>query len=319
MSEPVEKFAPENPFTVAVTGGTGFIGGAVLRQLLHADVRVRALVRPTSRSSCFEAPGLTWIPGDLGDTQSLRHLVAGTGAVVHCAGAVRGRNLTDFAATNVAGVRNLVGAVREVKGCDRFLLLSSLAAREPALSAYAASKRQGELVLQEEAPDLNWMILRPPAVYGPGDRELLPLLQWLRRGVLFSPGRGEGRFSLLFVTDLARAVLYWLLSDAGSGCCCELHDGRAGGYSWEEVRQIGAQLYERQVRHIAVPEGLLRITAHFNAAAARLGGYRPMLTPGKVRELCHDDWICDNTLFNSATRWCPEIDLREGLRRTLAS
>jgi nucleoside-diphosphate-sugar epimerase len=317
MSEPVERIAARNPFTVAVTGGTGFIGGAILRQLLQADLRVRALVRPTSRSSCFEAPGLTWIPGDLGDTQSLRLLVAGTSAVVHCAGAVRGRSAADFAAANVAGVKNLVRAVREVKECDRFLLLSSLAAREPALSAYAASKRQGELVLQDEASDFNWMILRPPAVYGPGDRELLPLLQWLRRGVLFSPGRGEGRFSLLFVTDLARAVLCWLQSDAGSGGCCELHDGRVRGYCWEEVRQIGAQLYGRPVRRIAVPQGLLRAAAHLNAAAARLGGYRPMLTPGKVRELCHDDWICDNTLFSSATRWRPEIDLREGLRRTL--
>jgi nucleoside-diphosphate-sugar epimerase len=286
MSEPVERIAARNPFTVAVTGGTG-------------------LVRPTSRSSCFEAPGLTWIPGDLGDTQSLRLLVAGTSAVVHCAGAVRGRSAADFAAANVAGVKNLVRAVREVKECDRFLLLSSLAAREPTLSAYAASKRRSELVLQDEASDFNWMILRPPAVYGPGDRELLPLLQWLRRGVLFSPGRGEGRFSLLFVTDLARAVLCWLQSDAGSGGCCE------------EVRQIGAQLSGRPVRRIAVPQGLLRAAAHLNAAAARLGGYRPMLTPGKVRELCHDDWICDNTLFSSATRWRPEIDLREGLRRTL--
>lgn len=319
MSEPVDRVAARDPSTVAVTGGTGFIGGAIVRQLLQADLRVRALVRPTSLSSCFEAPGLTWISGDLSDTQSLHRLVAGTVAVIHSAGAVRGRSPVDFAAANIVGVKNLTGAVREAKGCDRFLLLSSLAARQPDLSAYAESKRQSERVLLEEAADLNRMILRPPAVYGPGDRELLPLLQWLRRGVLFSPGRGDGRFSLIFVTDLARAVLSWLLSDGGTVECCELHDGRAGGYSWDDVREIGTQLYGRPVRRITLPEGLLRTAAHLNTAAARLGGYRPMLTPGKVRELCHDDWVCDNTLFSSATRWRPEIDLREGLRLTLGS
>lgn len=318
MSEPVNRVAATDSLTVAVTGGTGFIGSAIIHHLLQANLRVRALVRPKSLPSCFEMPGLTWIPGDLNDTPSLQRLVAGTEAVVHCAGSVRGRSADDFAAANVSGVKNLVQGLRTAKECDRFLLISSLAAREPSLSAYAASKRQGERVLMEQAADFDWLILRPPAVYGPGDRELLPLLQWLRRGVLFSPGRG-GRFSLIFVTDLARAVLSWLLHDRGTSGCFELHDGRPQGYCWDEVGEIGAQLYGRPVRRITIPEGLLRTAAHLNAVAARLGGYLPMLTPGKVRELCHDDWICDNTLFSSATRWHPEIDLPAGLRRTLGS
>ena len=108
-----------------------------------------------------------------------------------------------------------------------------------------------------------------------------------------------------------------MLSGGGEGRCYELHDGRSNGYCWEEVREIGAELFRRPVRRIAVPAIFLKTVAHLNAAAARLGGYRPMLTPGKVRELCHADWICDNTLFSAATRWRPEIDLREGLRRTL--
>ena len=187
---------------VAITGGTGFIGAAVIRQLLQANLRVKTLVRPASLASCFEAPGLSWIPGDLNDVQSLRRLVEETTALIHCAGSVRGRGEADFAAANVAGVGNLIRAAREAPDCRRFLLVSSLAAREPDLSAYAASKRQGELILQDQGDGLDWAVLRPPAVYGPGDRELLPLLQWLRRGLLFTPGMGEGRFSLLFVTDL---------------------------------------------------------------------------------------------------------------------
>lgn len=309
----------EDPLSVAVTGGTGFIGGAVIRQLLQANLRVKALVRTASRASCFEAPGLSWISGDLNDADSLRRLIGETTAVIHCAGSVRGRKEADFAAANVAGIGNIVRVAREETSCRSFLLLSSLAAREPDLSAYAASKRQGELILREEGDGLDRLILRPPAVYGPGDRELLPLLQWLRRGMLFTPGRGEARFSLIFVTDLARAVRNWLLDGAALSGCYELHDGKPNGYCWEEVREIGADLYRRPVRRIAVPAGFLKTVAHLNAAAARVGGYRPMLTPGKVRELYHLDWVCDNTPFSSATRWRPEIDLRAGLLRTLGS
>lgn len=302
---------------VAVTGGTGFIGKAIIHQLVQANLAVRALVRPASRSASFEHPHVTWIPGDLNDSQSLNHLVAGTQAVVHCAGAVRGRHLADFAPVNIDGVAHIVRAARETRGCRRFLQISSLAAREPSLSAYAASKYQGELVLQKEARSLCWTILRPPAVYGPGDRELLPLFQWLRRGFLLTPGADQGRFSMVFVTDIARAVNYWLQNETACGGCYALDDGTPQGYSWDEVLDIGRKLFNRSIRRIRVPVPLLRRVAGFNLALAHLGGYRPMLTPGKIKELCHPDWVCDHVAFSSATGWQPQIDLREGLRRTL--
>lgn len=301
--------------SIAITGGTGFIGKAIIHQLTHAEVSVRALVRPNSRSACFEHPRLTWVPGHLGDPQSLERLVAGTDALVHCAGAVRGRNLADFAATNIDGLANLVRAARKAGGCRRFLHLSSLAAREPNLSAYAASKQQGEQVLKNDAEDLCWTILRPPAVYGPGDRELLPLFQWLRRGLLFTPGTEAGRFSMIFITDLARAVQSWLQSETSGGGCYTLDDGTPRGYSWDEVRDIGRDVFSRPVRRIKVPKPLLSTLAGFNLAIARLGGYRPMLTPGKVRELCHPDWVCDHLEFTSSTGWQPQVTLAEGLRR----
>lgn len=301
--------------TVALTGGTGFIGKAIIRRLLQAGVRVRALVRPASLASSFQAEGLSWIRGELGDAESLRLLVEGASAVIHCAGSVRGGCFADFVPANVAGVEKVVRAARASTGARRFLLISSLAAREPGLSDYAASKRRGEEALRAAAGDIQWTILRPPAVYGPGDRELLPLLRWMRRGVLFVPGGGTGRLSLLYVDDLTEAVLAWVSS--GAGGCFELHDGRAGGYSWDEVREIAAELYRRPVFRLDIPRALLEMVASLNLVSARLLGYRPMLTPGKVRELCHGDWVCDNDAFGRATGWRPRIDLRQGLLRTL--
>jgi nucleoside-diphosphate-sugar epimerase len=317
VQDPKDDTPSARFLTVALTGGTGFIGRAVIRRLLQERVRIRALVRPASISSCFEAQGLSWIQGQLGNDESLRQLLDGASVVIHCAGSVRGASEADFVPANVSAVEKIVQVVRDSADPRRFLLISSLAARTPELSPYAASKRLGEEVLRGAARGIDWTILRPPAVYGPGDRELLPLLQWMQRGLLFVPGGGNGRFSMIFIADLTEAILTWLKSGAGAGGCFELHDGKKGGYSWEEIRETAADLYQRAVHRIDIPQGLLETAAQLNAAFARLIGYRPMLTPGKVRELCHDNWVCDNADFSSATGWQPGVELREGLLRTL--
>lgn len=321
MTDPVRESHNDAPSahvtTVAITGGTGFIGKSLIYRFLQENVRVRALVRPASISSCFTAPGLTWIHGELDSEDSMGKLLDGASAVIHCAGSVRGASASDFMPANVSGVEKIAQMARSSVDSPRFLLISSLAARSPELSCYAASKRQGEEVLRVAAKGLDWTIIRPPAVYGPGDREMLPLLQWIRRGMVFVPGGGTGRFSLIFIEDLTGAVLSWLMSGAGSDGCFELHDGKAGGYCWEEIREIASELYRRPVRRIDVPRIALDAAAHVNSAISRLAGYLPMLTPGKVRELCHDDWVCDNADFSCITRWAPEVGLREGLLRTL--
>jgi len=304
--------------TVAVTGGTGFIGRAIITRLLQAGVSVKALVRPASVPFCYELSGLSWICGELVDETSLHQLFDGVSAVVHCAGAVRGASFEDFVPANVTSVEKIVQVASSQVVIPRLLLISSLASRSPELSDYAASKRQGEEVLRSAADAVNWTIFRPPAVYGPGDRELMPVLQWIRRGFAFVPGGGTGRFSMIYISDLVEAVLSWLQHGSGAKGCYEVHDGKAGGYSWNDVCDIAIELYQCPVRRIDVPRGLLATIAALNLASARLVGYRPMLTPGKVRELCHDNWVCDDSAFGGATGWYPQIGLREGLLRTLS-
>nr|MCU0935663.1 NAD(P)-dependent oxidoreductase [Gammaproteobacteria bacterium] len=184
---------------LAVTGATGFIGGAVTRRFATSGWRVKALVRVPSRAAGLTALGVETVPGDLSQPDALAALVGGAAAVVHCAGAVRGISGADFRAANVDGVGHLARAVSRVAPAVPVVLLSSLAAREPHLSPYAASKRAGEEAFAEAGGGLQWVALRPPAVYGPGDREMRPLLQALMRGLAPAPGGAGGRFSLLYV------------------------------------------------------------------------------------------------------------------------
>jgi nucleoside-diphosphate-sugar epimerase len=303
--------------TIVITGATGFIGNMVARRLASTDWQVRALVRPASIHKQPNEIASEWITGDLEDMKSLRRLVGGAKAVVHCAGAVRGTHQVDFERTNVDGVARLVQAATEQHPKPRFLLISSLAAREPDLSYYAASKRKGEKALASKSSGMPWVIFRPPVVYGPGDREMLPLFQWMQRGITPIIGSDKSRISLLYVTDLAEAIVYWLHRGKRSGCVYELHDGHTGGYMWQDIIDAVSRLNGRLIYRAKIPVSFLKLLASLNLTAARVFGRAPMLTPGKVRELTHPNWICDNTALNSDTGWTPKITLEEGLRRTL--
>lgn len=303
--------------TIALTGATGFIGSTLARRLAATGWQIRALVRPSSSRARLTGISPQWVEGDLDDTPSLHRLVEGADVVVHCAGVVRGTGHAFFHRVNADGVARLAQVATRQHPPPRFLLISSLAAREPALSPYAASKRNGEAALATAAQGMAWTALRPPAVYGPGDQELLRLFRWIARGIAPVLGQQDARFSLLYVDDLADAVLRWLDADPHEGAAFELHDGHPNGYAWNDVIDTVARLHDRRVLRVRVPRPVLDLLARLNLIAAHLVRQAPMLTPGKVRELRHPNWVCDNAAFSRATNWCPRTSLEEGLRRTL--
>ena len=294
-----------------ITGATGFIGQRLVSVLLEQGIQPRALIRPGKEHDERLSPALEQISASLTDVQALAAAVAGCGAVIYCAGSVRGRNAADFSAANVSGIKTMLKALELSENKPPLLLISSLAASRPELSDYANSKREGEQLLQAH-PDLAWTVLRPPAVYGPGDREMLPVFKMIRRGLLFSTGPAGQKLSLLHVDDLAGAVASWL--SAPQNCLHKTYaidDGTPGGYSWTA---IGEAVSEKTIRALPVPRFLLNGAARLNLLLSGLFAYAPMLTPGKVRELVQPEWLCDNGAFTGATGWRPEIDLKSGVR-----
>ena len=300
---------------IAITGATGFIGQRLARALVSAGHELRALTRQPSAAL---PPAIEQIPGDLADTDALGHLVRGVDAVMHLAGAVRGARANDFDHPNVQGTRNLLLRMQhEAPECP-LLFISSLAAREPALSHYAASKRKAEHLLVELANERPWLILRPPAVYGPGDREMLPVFRFMARtGIAPCAGKRSDRLSLIFVDDLVAVAMAWLqrATTVRSGCM-SLHDGQAGGYDWNDLARLTGIACGRTVRSWEVPRPLLDLAARVNPLLCALLGSAPMLSPAKLRELRHPDWVCDNREITQLLGWEPRISLTEGLAAT---
>ncbi|MGI9625367.1 MAG: NAD-dependent epimerase/dehydratase family protein [Longimicrobiales bacterium] len=296
---------------VALTGATGFVGRRLTRALTRKGYRVRALTR---RQQAPTSELLEWVSGSLEDPESLSRLVEGAEAVVHCAGVVRGASEETFAEVNALGTARLVQVAAAQSEPARFLLISSIAAREPQLSWYASSKRQGERLLEERSGRMVWTVFRPTALYGPGDREMLPLFKAMKRGVLPVVGADGGRITLLHVDDLARAVVQWVDQPLEEGHVLELHDGTEGGYGWQQIAAIAQAAWDRPIRVVQVPSGVLDLVAWLNLGLSRVTRGDPMLTPGKVRELRHPSWVCDNTSVTKVLAWTPQIDLATALR-----
>ncbi|STQ69253.1 Cholesterol dehydrogenase [Hafnia alvei] len=300
--------------TVAVTGGTGFIGKHIVDNLLARGLSVRALTR-TARSDTRS--NITWICGRLEDPNSLAKFVDGANFVVHCAGQVRGHNEDIFTQCNVTGSLHVMRAAKESGSCERFLFMSSLAARYPELSWYANSKYIAEQRLIDMASDMSLGIFRPTAVYGPGDKELKPLFSWMLRGILLRLSSVETRLSLLHVSDLAEAVSQWLTTEQPQSHPYELCDGVSDGYDWNRIQEIGASIRNGSVQLVGVPLPLLKLIANVSTLASYLSGKEPMLTRSKIRELTHIDWSASNKTLSEHINWLPKIDLDYALRNGL--
>lgn len=274
-------------------------------------------MRALSRKAVADRAGVEWVQGSLDDPQSLLRLVSGATAVVHCAGQVRGGSREVFDRCNVDGTERLLAAVQQSGGCERVLVMSSLAARHPQLSWYAQSKLAGERKALEAAGSMAVGIFRPTAVYGPGDQELHPLFTWMLRGWLARLGPVDAQLSFLHVLDLAAAVVQWLKAEKPGSGVYELNDGAVAGYNWSTLRDIGASVRGAPVHLLSIPTPLLRRISSLNLAWHRLVSAEPMLTPCKVNELVHNDWSSSNRAISTDIGWAPTVGLHRALQDRL--
>ncbi|NJM29850.1 MAG: NAD-dependent epimerase/dehydratase family protein [Rhizobiales bacterium] len=230
--------------------------------------------------------------------------------MIHIAGAVVAPSRLAFQEVNATGAANVATAAAHAK-VRRFVHVSSLSARLPAISGYAASKRAGEDAVMQAAGNLSLAIVRPPAVYGPGDKATLPLFKALTGTVAFIPGTASQRFSLVYVEDLARA-----LADSVTGTwqgIRTMSDGTEGGYGWPDLLQTAAKVEGGAPKIAYLPKPLLSAAAAAIAGIARISGKTTILNPGKIGELYHADWVCEAELKLAAS-----IQFEDGFRRTLA-
>ena len=287
--------------TLALTGATGFVGARLLELALGEGHAVRALTRRRQ----VPRAGVTWVEGALDNASALASLVDGADAVIHVAGVING-DAAEFESGNVAGTAAMLDAA-ERAGIGRFVHVSSLAAREPGLSLYGASKARSEALAT--ASPLSSAIVRPPAVYGPGDRETLELFKMARGGLVVLPP--AGKLSLIHVDDLARLLLALAASELT--LLVEPDDGRAGGWTHQQFGHALGRAVGRRIRTLSAPAVLLHLAAR---ADTLVRGRKAKLTPDRASYFCHPDWTVSPDRAAPTDLWHARIDTEEGLAAT---
>ena len=291
-----------------MTGATGFVGAEVLEQALGEGLRVNALTRraqpPRAR--------LKWVPGSLEDAAALDTLVRDADAVVHIPGVVNAPDRAGFEAGNARGTVAVIDAMRR-RGIRRLVHVSSLAAREPQLSEYGWSKEPAERHVK--ASGLDWTIVRPPAIYGPNDREMLELFRMAKRGVMMLPP--GGRLSVIHVGDLARLLLATAKETENSLTrIYEVDDGTPGGWGHQDFGAAIGRAVGRPVRTVATPRWALGMAARADRLIRR-GNAK--LTPDRVDYFCHPDWVVTPAMQPPRRLWMPQILTEDGLKATVAA
>lgn len=293
---------------IAVTGATGFVGQALLDAGQAAGVQMRALTRRRQPPR----GGIDWIEGALDDGDALARLADGADTLIHIAGAVNVPSRAAFAAANIAGTQAVLRAA-ETAGVRRFVHVSSLAAREPGLSNYGWSKAEAEAAVR--ASTLPHAIVRPPAVYGPRDTDMLELFRMARKGVMLLPP--TGRLSVIHVEDLARLLLALTGGDGGSGddgALLEPDDGTPWGIDHRELaRMIGVAVRQPRALRLSAPAALVRLAARGDRLVR---GRRAKLTPDRAGYMCHPDWVSTPALAPDAALWRPRWETQAGLTMT---
>ncbi|WP_251567013.1 NAD(P)-dependent oxidoreductase [Erythrobacter sp. 3-20A1M] len=291
--------------TLAITGGTGFVGQALLDRLAAEGTGARVL----ARTPPADRPGFEWIEGSLTDGFALEDLLKGAETVIHIAGLTSGTRPEHFQIANAEGTFNIVKAAREA-GVRRFVLVSSLAAREPELSAYGASKRRAEKIVASS--DMEWTIVRPPGVYGPRDVDYLQMFRAAKWHVLPLPP--AGRSSLIHVDDLARLLIALIPRGEGArGEILEPDDGRKGGWTHGELAHAIGKATGHWVVGLNLPRPLMELGARLDLA---MRGTQARLTPDRVGYLVHRDWVAARERAVPERLWTPEIATMSGLAAT---
>lgn len=314
---------------ILVTGATGFVGSYVARDLVGRGHEVIALVRAASHTDSLKQLGVQLVFGDLGSSQQNSVSIPECDVVIHIAGLIKAKNTQDFYRVNAEGTRWLLDQLRyqEIK---KFIYVSSISARGPnqnsssfegkgAVSHYGKSKVQGEKIVFEHQNRFPVCLVRPPIVYGPGDRETLILFRFFRRGFFPIVGKIPLKNSFIQVRDLS-AMLVAMAEHKGPTPPGPYYpDDGKGGYVLDEMLNDASSAVGRKIiRKIMVPVSVARMAAWFSQLGGDVFGKTPLLNSDKFKEMSHPFWFCSGNSLTETFDVSPTVSLQEGLKEALA-
>jgi len=306
--------------TICLTGAGGFLGWHLGEALRDAGWRVRGLRRPGSGRPLPE--GVEPVETPL-DSQALTRVVEGADVLVHAAAVVRAANDSTYHTANVLGTRAAVDAANATGA--RLLLVSSQAAAgtgtvdarrheddppEP-VTGYGRSKLASEEEVRQRAR-VPWSIVRPVSIYGPRDRQFLPLFRLAARGFFPLAARPDAAFSLIHVRDAAHGITL-AMGDAGTGQTIFL--AHPDPVSARALLESLARAFTRPFRPTPIPVSVMRVLASAGDMSWRIGR-QPTFDSARFAELCGAGFVCSVERAAERLGFRAELSLDAGIAQT---
>jgi len=306
-----------------VTGATGFIGSHLCEELIKRGYEVTCLSRSSSHLKWIENLTVRIVKGDCTDPASLGDIVKGFDYIFHLAGLTKSVSKDEFFCINEKGTANLIQAVAgKNPGLKRFVYLSSLAAAGPSengspiredcvpspVSNYGKSKLEGEQAVMKYEETIPVTILRPPAVYGPRDKDMLVMFKMIKKGFFFD--LGTCYYSLLYVDDLVHGIILSAESENAVGKKYFLSGDRF--YTGEQIAMEIASALDVKATPLKVPKSVMPLVAFISEKMNKQG----IINRDRIKDFRHSRWICDSGKAKEEFGFQPKVAIKEGIKWT---
>jgi len=318
----------ESDLQALVTGARGFIGSFLVEELLKRGWTVKCLLRNPHDPGWLTGLNVEPVAGDIVAGSGLIEAVKDVDYVFHLAGLTKTFRKTDLEKVNVDGTRNLLKAIHQFNPhIKRFVLVSSLAAAGPSrsgqpltehdtpqpVSEYGRSKLKAEQMAMQFANDLPLAIVRPPAVFGPRDRDMFEIFKYAQKGWRLVLSGGPRWASLIYVKDLVRGLLLATENAARGQTYFFCNDER---YSWDTIGNLLADWFGKPTRTITIPLPLAFLVFGGSDLFGKVTKMNSLFNLDKFNELKATHWICDNTKAKNELAFRTEYTLEEAVKET---
>jgi nucleoside-diphosphate-sugar epimerase len=314
-----------------VTGASGFVGGHLVETLVRQNVKVKLLVRASSKLAFKPTANMELCYGDVTDLESLRKAMKGVQVVYHLAGVLRGSDFSSYRNVNAEGTRKVCRAAAESK-VKRLVYVSSLSAAGPStekgpiaetdfpkpVSFYGQTKLMGEDIALSYQTHFPVTVLRPGAVYGPRETDIFEYFKMVASGIVVIGGADTQKISFVYVNDLVDAILLAAYSKKAEGKTYFVSDGQS--YHWSDITVYIGKALNKSYVTIKLPLGLAKVVASIGDFITSLTGKSvlpPIVSSDKMKEAQVPGWACKNDKLRQELGFKPKVGIEAGIQKTV--